>query len=82
MDVSVLEKMRCRWAAHGRLADAEHVGRLGGAQPLGKRQQHPKLAAGQLVKPGEGLARHQRRLNRILRENRDRCRKGAMMARR
>ena len=54
--------------AHGRLADAEHVGRLHAAQSLGKRQQHAKFSAGQSVKPGKGLTGHQWRLNRSLRE--------------
>ena len=40
--------------AHGRLADAEHVGRFFRAQALGQRQQYAQLAAGEPVELGEG----------------------------
>ena len=45
--------------AHGRLADAEHVGRLHAAQSLGKRQQHAEFGAGQsisLAKASPGIS--------------------------
>lgn len=35
--------------ANGRLADAEHVGHLHAAQPLGKRQQHGSSLNGSIT---------------------------------